>query len=226
MDLYNRLATVYDAALDRTYREHRALAAEALDVRPGSTLLDAPCGTGASFTALLGRLGPGGVLIGADASTGMLRIARRRLQREAAANVRLIRCDLARIELSTLSAADVAITQVDRLHVFLGMSVFADPQAVFKALWQLLAPGGRCVIVDVHASRLGLLGFMVNRIADADIRRRFWEPLERVADGFTLRDLPHRREHGGQIMLASGVKPIAGVDEAHSSADARPGGRF
>ena len=40
MDLYDRLATVYDAALERTYREHRALAAEALDVPPGSTLLD------------------------------------------------------------------------------------------------------------------------------------------------------------------------------------------
>jgi len=63
------------------------------------------------------------------------------------------------------------------------------------------------VIVDVHAERLGLQGFMVNRIARADIRRRFWEPLERVALRFERGDLPYRSEHGGQIMLATGDKP-------------------
>jgi hypothetical protein len=48
---------------------------------------------------------------------------------------------------------------------------------------------------------------MVNRIAHADIRRRFWEPLQGVAENFELHDLPNRREHGGQIMLATGEKP-------------------
>jgi hypothetical protein len=70
-----------------------------------------------------------------------------------------------------------------------------------------LRPGGRCVIVDVHAERLGLQGWMVNRIAGADIRRRFWEPLERAGRNFTLSNLPYRQQHGGQIMLAVADKP-------------------
>lgn len=45
---------------------------------------------------------------------------------------------------------------VDRLHVFLGMRVFPDMDATFAKLWSLLSPGGRCVIVDVHAERLDL----------------------------------------------------------------------
>jgi len=95
---------------------------------------------------------------------------------------------------------------VDRLHVFLGMSVFPNMSAAFDRLWSVLAPGGRAVLVDVHAERLGVRGRLVNHVARADIRRRFWEPLQARAQAFELRDLPFRRQHGGQIKLATGVK--------------------
>jgi hypothetical protein len=87
------------------------------------------------------------------------------------------------------------------------MSVFSDMRATFDNLWKLLAPGGVCVLVDVYSERLGVQGFLVNQIARAEIRRRFWEPLERVAQNFERHDLPYNRQHGGQIMLASGRKP-------------------
>jgi hypothetical protein len=80
-------------------------------------------------------------------------------------------------------------------------------ERAFERLWAVLAPGGRCVLVDVHAERLGLQSWLVNQLAQADIRRRFWEPLERVAVGFERMDLPYRKQHGGQILLATGVKP-------------------
>jgi hypothetical protein len=86
------------------------------------------------------------------------------------------------------------------------MSVFEDPRAVFSRLWELLAPGGRCVIVDVHTEKLGVRGWMVNVTAGADIRRRFWEPLEEVAEGFERRPLPSKPLHGGTIYLATGLK--------------------
>jgi hypothetical protein len=56
-------------------------------------------------------------------------------------------------------------------------------------------------------ARHHLQGWLVNQLAQADIRRRFWEPLERVAVGFERMDLPYRKQHGGQILLATGVKP-------------------
>ena len=80
----------------------------------------------------------------------------------------------------------------------------------FGRIWGVLAPGGRCVIVDVYAERPGFQGRMVNLVARADIRRRSWEPLERVAEGFSRVDLPSLPDHGGQLYLATGTKPGRG----------------
>jgi ubiquinone/menaquinone biosynthesis C-methylase UbiE len=207
MAWYDWFASIYDGALERSYREQRVLAADALALRPGMSVLDAPCGTGASFPLLAPSVGTQGRVIGVDLSEGMLRRARARTERERWPQVELHRHDLQRLTASDLHGDAPRLTPVDRVHVFLGMSAMPDMTQAFTALWALLAPGGRCVIVDVHAERLGLQGWMVNRIARADIRRRFWEPLAAVARDFELRDLPFRREHGGQIMLAVGDKP-------------------
>ena len=48
---------------------------------------------------------------------------------------------------------------------------------------------------------------MVNLVARAEIQRRFWEPLEAVAEGFERRELPGRPEFGGQLFLAAGRRP-------------------
>jgi ubiquinone/menaquinone biosynthesis C-methylase UbiE len=202
---YDAFSKFYDASLEALYAEHRELAAEALALEPGKAVLDVPCGTGLSFAAVARRLRGNGTIVGADLSPGMLRRAAAR--ESALAGVRLI---TAALDVNTLSSETLqALTgsaQVDRLHVFLGMSVFPDMSAAFDRLWSVLAPGGRAVLVDVHAERLGLRGSMVNQVARADIRRRFWEPLQARAEEFALRDLPFRPMHGGQIKLAIGVK--------------------
>jgi hypothetical protein len=86
------------------------------------------------------------------------------------------------------------------------MTVFPDPAATFTHLWSLLAPEGRCVIVDCHAEALSVQGRLVNLLAGADIRRRSWEPLEAVGARFERRDLPTLPLHGGQLFLATAVK--------------------
>jgi ubiquinone/menaquinone biosynthesis C-methylase UbiE len=197
MAWYDVFSNFYDAALEPLYAEQRALAAEALSLEPGMSVLDVPCGTGQSFAAIASKLGRG-TIVGVDGSAGMLR-------RAAARGTQV-----SGVTITTLQARAEALVhrdRVDRLHLFLGMSVFADMNASFDHLWSLLAPGGRAVIVDVHAARIGLQGHAVNMIAGADIRRRFWEPLEARATGFALRDLPFNARHGGQIMLAVGDKP-------------------
>jgi ubiquinone/menaquinone biosynthesis C-methylase UbiE len=206
MTWYDAFSNFYDASLERSYAEHRRLAAEALCLRPGACVLDVPCGTGQSFVTLSPAIGPYGLLIGVDASVGMLRRAASRAASQGWSNVRVLHGDASSLERSALDATAGRVARVTHLHVFLGMSVFDDMPATFERLWSLLEPGGRCVLVDVHAERLGLQGLLVNQIARADIRRRFWEPLERVAAEFTRRELPFRSQHGGQIMLATGVK--------------------
>ncbi|HKU39475.1 MAG TPA: methyltransferase domain-containing protein [Polyangiales bacterium] len=202
MAFYDVFANVYDASLERLYAPHRVLAAEALALEPSAIVLDVPCGTGQSFEVITKQLGPGGLLLGVDASAGMLRRARAR----SVANVCCVEGNAATLTLEQLASAAGRKVVPTRLHVFLGMSVFDDMQATFDNLWRLLAPGGSCVLVDVYTERLGVQGWLVNQIARADIRRKFWQPLEAVAQNFSRRDLPYERQHGGQIMLACGRK--------------------
>lgn len=206
MGPYDFFSNFYDASLESFYAEHRVLAADALALTAESVVLDVPCGTGQSFEALTRRIGPRGAVLGADASAGMLRRAAARIAKRGLTNVHLVKANARELQAEELSAAAGREVVVDRLLVFLGMSVFTDPTGTFGRLWKLLAPGGICVLVDVHAERLGVQGWLVNQIARAEIRRRFWESLERVSSGFERRDLPYRKQHGGQIMLAVGKK--------------------
>jgi ubiquinone/menaquinone biosynthesis C-methylase UbiE len=201
MAWYDVFSRFYDASLEPLYREHRRRAIDALQVKRGSLVLDLPCGTGQSFTALATALGGTGRVVGVDLSAGMLREARRRVER-AMPNVSLLKKSADEITTEDVGGAP------DRLLIFLGMTVFSDHEAVFAHLWSLLAPGGRCVIVDVHAEDPEFQGKMVQWIARANLRRRFWEPLERVGVGFAREDLPFDRRHGGQIMMASADKPM------------------
>jgi ubiquinone/menaquinone biosynthesis C-methylase UbiE len=206
MSGYDLFSNIYDAALAPLYAEHRRLAIAALELRPGAVVLDVPCGTGQSFDALAAAVGVSGLVLGVDASAGMLRRARVRVARGGWPQVRLLEADAARLDRAALEAAAQRSLSITHLHVFLGMSVFAEMETTFEQLWDLLAPGGRCVIVDVHTPHLGLQGRLVNKLAGAEIRRRFWEPLQLVANEFRRCDLPLRARHGGQIMLAQGVK--------------------
>ncbi len=198
MAWYDVFSHVYDSSLEPLYREHRALAAQALEISDASTILDVPCGTGQSFPHFRHHSARA-TIVGVDRSPGMLRRARRRA--EGLGPVTLRERDAGSVTLADLDGA-----VPDRLHVFLGMSVFPGMGEIFTNLWSLLRPGGRAVLVDVYAERLGLQGKMVNWIARADIRRRFWEPLEAVGSAFALSDLPARRQHGGQIRIAIATK--------------------
>ena len=206
MAFYDAFSNFYDASLEKLYAPHRALAAEALSLEPAAVVLDVPCGTGQSFDAIASKLGPEGLLLGVDASDGMLKRAATRARERNFGAVRTLAGDAATLTLDDLARAAGRRVLPTRLHVFLGMSVFPDMERTFQQLWSLLAPGGVCVLVDVYAEKLGVQGFLVNQIARADIRRRFWEPLERVAQNFERQPLPYNRQHGGQITLAVGRK--------------------
>lgn len=206
MAWYDVFSNFYDAALEPLYAEQRTLAATALRLSSGMSVLDVPCGTGQSFPALAAQLGGQGAIVGIDASAGMIRRAASRASDAPGIAITTLQARVESFDRAALQAALGGRAQVERLHVFLGMSVFPDMHAAFEQLWSLLAPGGRAVIVDVHAAELGLQGRAVNLLAGADIRRRFWEPLEKSSTHFELHDLPFNARHGGQIKLARGDK--------------------
>jgi ubiquinone/menaquinone biosynthesis C-methylase UbiE len=208
MSWYDVFSGFYDRSLEPLYRQQRQIAAEALAPEPDSLVLDLPCGTGQSFDEIVPRLDPtrGGVLVGVDLSTGMLRHAARRVAKHGWTNVHLLAHDVHGLDMDALAQVGVG-RALDRLHIFLGMSTFPDHERAFERLWGLLAPGGRCVIVDVHAEHPDFQGRMVNLVARADIRRHGWAPLERLARDYERRELASQKQHGGQLFLAMGTKP-------------------
>jgi len=203
MGYYDFFSHFYDASVEKHYVPHRALAAEALQVSEGMSVLDVPCGTGGCFAAVRPLLGESGHLIGADLSRGMLAKAAGKVTAAGWSNVHLVEAGVGALHAAHLAPAGGA---VDRLLIFLGMSAFPDMDGGFANAWSLLKPGGRCVIVDVYAETLGFQGKMVNLTARADISRRFWEPLEARCEGFSMSDLPSSPAHGGTMALATGTK--------------------
>lgn len=205
MGWYDVFSTFYDASSTHYYVEQHAAAADALAIEPGDVVLDLPCGTGQAFDTLVPRVGATGAVLGVDLSTGMLARAGARVAKHGWTNVRL--------ECAGVDDANAALISrlagrptVDRLHVFLGMSVFPDPQRSFELLWSLLRPGGRCVIVDIHAERASVGTWITRMMTHGDVLRRWWEPLEAVAADFSRVPLPSVPAHGGQIYLAAGTK--------------------
>jgi hypothetical protein len=96
--------------------------------------------------------------------------------------------------------------RVDRLIFSLATS--ALPEAAWESAFDLLEPGGRCVIFDVHAWRRVPQTWWTERIAQADLSRRVWAPLERCCEGFRLEKLPGSPHlHGDTPILATGDKP-------------------
>lgn len=205
MGYYDVFSWVYDASTEKHYVSQRERAQAALDLRPGLRVLDLPCGTGQSFDTLAPALAPDGVLVGSDSSRGMLARARRRAHRHTWDHVRLVHADACTLDAAQLEQAGCP-TRFDRLHLFLGLTAFPQWREAFANLWSLLDPGGRCVVVDVHAANPGLQGKLVNLTARADITRPFWEPLEAVATSYSRTELPSKPVHGGQLYLATGIK--------------------
>jgi demethylmenaquinone methyltransferase/2-methoxy-6-polyprenyl-1,4-benzoquinol methylase len=197
---YDLFSRVYDASVEQVYLPHRARAAEWLDLSGARRVLDAGCGTGLSFGALRERMGEGGELVGLDGSEGMLARARARAN-ALGASVSVRQGDL-------LALDDIAedLGRFDRIVTFLVLSSMERHAEAFAGLWSLLEPGGRFLVVDAHAERLGLQGRMVNLTARADIRRRVWEPLEAAAQGFRLERFEADWRVGGDMVFATGTK--------------------
>jgi ubiquinone/menaquinone biosynthesis C-methylase UbiE len=200
---YDVFSVVYDATTEPIHRRHRIDAVELLHLRTGQTVLDVPCGTGANFGFLNLAVGRGGRIVGCDYSPGMLARARAKITRAGWDHVGLIETD-ARLITPDL----VGTRQVDAVISMLGMTVMPDWKLVFERTWDLLAPGGRYVIMDLYLdgkrlSRLANGFFKV--VANAESTRRFWEPLEARVEDFELHDDPCP---GGVARIVAGTKPL------------------
>ena len=133
--IYRLWAPVYDATVERIFRDGRRRAMALLAPRPGERVLLVGVGTGADLPLL-----PAGVTaIGTDLSEHMLRKARRKLA-ASPASIELVAGD-AQTRLVADRSCDAAMLN-------LVLSVVPDARACLEASLDALKPGGRAVVFD------------------------------------------------------------------------------
>ncbi len=215
---YDEFADFYDSAEQR-YRPFRLELINQLRLRPSHTVIDVACGTGQNFELIMRKIGESGQLIGVDYSTGMLKKAKERIERHkwSSQAIHLVYADAVRLNqemLQTILANNVQ--RIDRIICSFGLAVAADWEDVFACMWNVLAPGGRCALMDGYLPnprgelRPRLVNTLSRTLTRADVTRRFWEPLKEKCTGYEERSFRYRL--GTQLVVASGTKPI---DSSH-----------
>ena len=135
LTLYRGHADGYDDATDWAAPDRRR-AVELLDLRPGDTVVDAGCGTGLCFGAILEAIGERGRLVGVDQSIDMLGRAKERVDREGWRNVEVVLGSVEEIDLPPADAALFCFTH----------DVLRTPAALANVVGRL-RPGGRVAAV-------------------------------------------------------------------------------
>jgi ubiquinone/menaquinone biosynthesis C-methylase UbiE len=120
-EAYRSQARDYDQRTD-AFRRWRELLVQQLPVQRGDTVLDVGCGTGLRLPLLQDKVGPGGAVIGIDASEQMLQVAGERVAEHRWDNVQLVAAPVASaaIEHSADAALFCAVHDVMQSRTALG----------------------------------------------------------------------------------------------------------
>jgi len=117
----------------------RALVRAALGARPGERILDVGCGPGFYVVELLEEVGPGGSVVGVDASPQMLALARARCAGHENVDLRE----------GTATSLPVEDADVDAALCVQVLEYVADASAALAEMHRALRPGGRVLVWDI-----------------------------------------------------------------------------
>jgi ubiquinone/menaquinone biosynthesis C-methylase UbiE len=210
IEVYRKKAKHYDVT-SRLYpapgypqRGQRRRAVEALDLRPGDTVVDVACGTGLNFQLLEEAIGPDGRIVGVDLTDAMLAQARQRIETKGWSNVRLVQADAVGFEFPA---------EVDAIVSTYALSQVPECGGVIAHGAAALSPGGRWVVLDLKIPdkaprRLAQLGVAAVRpFASIEewIARRPWEAI-RTAMEDELADVTWTELCFGTAFLAAGSR--------------------
>ncbi len=204
MSWYDFISPFYDIGATGSGGPRREAVAQ-LRLQPGDTVLDIACGTGLNFPYVQAAIGPEGLLIGLDYSSGMLARARRKVQRRGWETVLLIQAD-ARTLSAELLREHTGVERLDKALCTLGLTVVPDWEAVFDQSWALLKPGGRYALMDWWLERRNLFARFLAFISHGEVGRRCWAPLEETSE-----DYSHSTFVRGMVFVAAGTVPGAAV---------------
>ena len=135
---WQELAPRWERGRELLWESTRAVGAwlvDALDPRPGQTILDVAAGTGETGFLATERLGPEGLLISSDRSPNMVDAARR-----LAATRGLVNVEFRVLDSGALALGDVS---VDGVLSRFGYVLRGDPPPALREIRRVLRPGGR-----------------------------------------------------------------------------------
>jgi demethylmenaquinone methyltransferase/2-methoxy-6-polyprenyl-1,4-benzoquinol methylase len=205
MKWYDIIAPIYDKAIRSLYLPYRQKVVQSLQLQPGQTVLDVGCGSGLNFVLIMDAIGPHGTLIGVDFSAKMLTHAQQTIDKHGWKNVFLLQQDATKLNLKELNIHSDNDIRIDRILCTLGLSVFPDWQLVFEKSFNLLEPNGKFGIMDLYNNKRTFQTRMVNFLADSDISRKVWEPLQKISTNYIEERLPLM--HGTEVVIiATGNK--------------------
>jgi demethylmenaquinone methyltransferase/2-methoxy-6-polyprenyl-1,4-benzoquinol methylase len=208
IETYRKKARHYDLT-SRLYpapgypqRTQRLRAVQALDLRPGGTVIDLACGTGLNFTLLQQAVGPGGRIVGVDLTDAMLTQAQDRIKANGWSNVSLVQADAAGFEFP--AGADAILSTYALTQVPECAQVIAHGTAA-------LAAGGRWVVLDLKVpgrtpewlAQLGTATVRPFAAIDQWMMRRPWETI-RATMQEQLADFSWTELFFGTAFLATG----------------------
>jgi len=110
---------------------------------PGEICVDLGSGRGTDVLRMAEQAGEAGFAYGIDISDGMLATARDNALKFGVTNVKFIRSDLEKLDLSDLTA-DLVVSNCTINHA-------ADKAAVWSEIFRILKKGGRFVVSDIYA---------------------------------------------------------------------------
>ncbi|MET1036229.1 MAG: methyltransferase domain-containing protein [Arthrobacter sp.] len=231
-DAYDAMAPFYDAFSGEypVYRAGRLAGFAGLCPDPGARVLDAGCGTGLNFGPLLGRLGPGGAVVGIDRSAGMLRRAERRAAAQGWDNIVLVQADLETVGPDRIAALlDSAGAGSGAARAGLAtysLSVMPGWRRAWEHLAGGLGEGARLCVVDMQrpvgrARWLAPLAEAACALGGSDITAHPWTAVEE-----RCRDVGGASVRGGHVQARWGTLPAASRGSPDRTRDrAEPGRR-
>jgi ubiquinone/menaquinone biosynthesis C-methylase UbiE len=178
-------------------------AVQALNLKPGDTVVDIGCGTGLNFPFIQEMIGPEGKIIGVDLSASMLEKAHRYVDGKGWENVELVCSD----------AAQVAFP--DRVSGILStyaLILVPDCGRVIANGCRALAPGRNLVVLDMAwpaslSLRWRYFFFFLRSygVTLETLQRRPWETIWQTMQNH-LMDTSRRKFWYGFMYLAAGRK--------------------
>ena len=196
-ETYNSAADHFDDPALSFWDRFGERTVDRLVLRPGETVLDVCCGTGASALPAAARVAPNGRVVAVDLAERLLDLCRTKAESRGLRNVEVRSGDLEHLEFAAGS--------FDAVVCVFGLFFASDMSRAASGLWKLVRPGGR-IAVTTWGPRMfepATGAFWEAVAAERPDLTRAYAPWERIAEPRTL----------GRVLREAGVPhPAIGAE--------------